>query len=113
MLFTDEWRRYLMYKFEHTHQMRGEKLSEYIVRIDQILHQIILKKRVSTLKRQTKSGWTRPYKELGQTIPSCSYLLLKGTKEAPSYQELMGLVREEEAILDETNQEARLTARTF
>lgn len=106
MLFTDEWRRYLMYKFEHTHQMRGEKLSEYIVRIDQILHQIIL-------KRQTKSGWTRPYKELGQTIPSCSYLLLKGNKEAPSYPELMGLVREEEAILDEKNQEARLTARTF
>lgn len=36
----------LMHRFEHTHQKKGEKLSAYIVRIDQILHQIILKKGV-------------------------------------------------------------------
>lgn len=33
----------LMYKVEHTHQCKGERLSDY-VRVDRILCQIILKK---------------------------------------------------------------------
>lgn len=34
----------LMYKFEHTDQCRGERLSAYVVRVDRILHPIIIKK---------------------------------------------------------------------
>uniref|UniRef100_A0A803JM47 Paraneoplastic antigen Ma-like C-terminal domain-containing protein n=1 Tax=Xenopus tropicalis TaxID=8364 RepID=A0A803JM47_XENTR len=36
----------LLYQFEHTYQEVGEKLSDYINRLDKILHQIILKKGV-------------------------------------------------------------------
>lgn len=45
----------LVYKFEHTHQCRGEGLSAYVVRVDRILHQIILKKGLIQ-KRPIKSG---------------------------------------------------------
>lgn len=34
----------LIYKFEHIHQHKGERLSNHVVRVDQILHEIILKK---------------------------------------------------------------------
>lgn len=34
----------LMYKFNHTHQQKGESISGYITRVDRMLHQIILKK---------------------------------------------------------------------
>lgn len=33
----------LMYKFEHTYQCKGERLSDYVARVDWILHHIILK----------------------------------------------------------------------
>lgn len=95
----------LMYKFEHTHQWRGEKLSEYVIKVDQVLHQIILKKEIDPHEayrvrlEQILQG-ARP------NHPIVLRLLLKGTREAPSYPELMGLVREEEALLDEKNQEA-------
>lgn len=34
----------LMYHLEHTHQCKGERLLDYITRLDLILQQIILKK---------------------------------------------------------------------
>lgn len=39
----------LSYKFNHAHQKRGERLSEYISPVDRMLHQIILKKGIMPL----------------------------------------------------------------
>ncbi|XP_040197930.1 paraneoplastic antigen Ma1 homolog [Rana temporaria] len=79
-----------MYKFEHTHQWRGEKLSDYVVRVDRILHQIILKKGIHPREVDRV--------RLDQTLQGARpnhlivlRLLLKGTRKAPSYPELMGL----------------------
>lgn len=33
-----------MYQFEHTYQNEGEKLSDYMRRLDKIMHQVLLKK---------------------------------------------------------------------
>lgn len=32
----------LIYLFNHTYQMEGEKLSAYVIQLDQILHQVII-----------------------------------------------------------------------
>lgn len=88
----------LMYQFEHTHEKKGEKLSAYIVRIDQILHQIIMKKGVDP-KEVDKVRLEQTLQGARPNHPIALQLLLKGTNEPPSYPELMGLVREEEAIL--------------
>lgn len=33
----------LIYLFYHTYQMEGEKLTAYVTRLDQILHQVVMK----------------------------------------------------------------------
>ncbi|XP_073457198.1 paraneoplastic antigen Ma2-like [Aquarana catesbeiana] len=98
----------LMHRFEHTHQKVGEKLSTYIVCIDQILHQIIMKKGVDP-READKVRLDRTLKGARPNHPIALRLLLKGADEVPSYPELMGLVREEEALLEEKNRETRMT----
>lgn len=93
----------LMCMFEYTHQCRGERLSDYVVRVDRILHQIILKKAIS-LQESDKVRLERILRGARTNHPIVLWLLLKGTQVAPTYPELMKLVREEEAWLDENNQ---------
>lgn len=74
--------------------------------MDRILHQIILKEidplEADRVRLDQNLQGARP------NHPIVLRLLLNGTREAPSYTELMGLGREEETLLEKKNQEARL-----
>lgn len=68
----------LIYKFEHTHQWRGERLSNYDIREDRILHQIILKKGIDPreaheVRLESILQGARP------NHPIVLWLLMKGT----------------------------------
>uniref|UniRef100_A0A8C5MMS7 CCHC-type domain-containing protein n=1 Tax=Leptobrachium leishanense TaxID=445787 RepID=A0A8C5MMS7_9ANUR len=75
----------LMYQYEHTYQRKGEKMTEYMRRLDKILHQILLKKGAEPA-----------------TIDKIrmQQILREGNREL-KYLELIQAVRGEEALLEE------------
>lgn len=98
----------LMYKFNHTYQQKGERLSGYISQLVRILHQIILKdpKDIdqASLEWVLQGAWPNH--------PIVLKLLLRRTKVVPTYPELIREVREEEALLEEKSQGTRESSTT-
>lgn len=92
----------LMYKFKHTHQYKGQRLSDYD-RVGRILHQIFLKKGidpwdVGKVRLKSILQGARP------NHPFVLRLLLKRMQVVPTSPELLKVVREEEVLLNEKNQ---------
>uniref|UniRef100_A0A8C5WFB5 Paraneoplastic antigen Ma-like C-terminal domain-containing protein n=1 Tax=Leptobrachium leishanense TaxID=445787 RepID=A0A8C5WFB5_9ANUR len=90
----------LMYQYEHTYQRKGEKMTEYMRRLDKILHQILLKKGAepATIDK------IRMQQILRGTQPLDPVMLQLRTREGNrelKYLELIRAVREEEALLEE------------
>uniref|UniRef100_A0A8C5QFR0 CCHC-type domain-containing protein n=1 Tax=Leptobrachium leishanense TaxID=445787 RepID=A0A8C5QFR0_9ANUR len=86
----------LMYQYEHTYQQKGEKMTEYMRRLDKILHQILLKKGAepTTIDKIRMQQILRG----AQTLDPLR--TREGNREL-KYLELIRAVREEEALLEE------------
>uniref|UniRef100_A0A8C5N583 Paraneoplastic antigen Ma-like C-terminal domain-containing protein n=1 Tax=Leptobrachium leishanense TaxID=445787 RepID=A0A8C5N583_9ANUR len=90
----------LMYQYEHTYQRKDEKMTEYMRRLDKILHQILIKKGAepATIDKIRMQQILRGAQPLDPVM-----LQLKtreGNREL-KYLERIPAVREEEALLDE------------
>uniref|UniRef100_A0A803JPY3 Paraneoplastic antigen Ma-like C-terminal domain-containing protein n=1 Tax=Xenopus tropicalis TaxID=8364 RepID=A0A803JPY3_XENTR len=89
----------LLYQFEHTYQEVGEKLSDYINRLDKILHQIILKKGVDPkVADQVRIG--QILQGAQAMDPIMWKLRMRDRRETLTYSQLVKEVREEEALLE-------------
>ncbi|XP_068098363.1 paraneoplastic antigen Ma1 homolog [Hyperolius riggenbachi] len=90
----------LQYKFTHTYQMEGEKLSQYIRRLDRILHQLMLKKGIDSDQVDQKR-----VQQIFQGALPLDPIMIKmraQTKQTTvMYHQLVKAVREEEAVLEE------------
>lgn len=90
----------LFFQYEHTYQERGEKMTEYMRRLDRILHQILLKKGAVP----EEIDRIRMQQILRGAQPLDPVMLQLKTKEGGrelKYLELIRAVREEEALLEE------------
>uniref|UniRef100_A0A8C5MGG5 CCHC-type domain-containing protein n=1 Tax=Leptobrachium leishanense TaxID=445787 RepID=A0A8C5MGG5_9ANUR len=90
----------LMYQYEHTYQKRGEKMTEYMRRLDKILYQVLLKKGTDP----TTVDQVRMRQILKGALPLDPVMLQLRTREGNkelNYLELIRVVREEEALLEE------------
>ncbi|XP_031754072.1 paraneoplastic antigen Ma2 homolog [Xenopus tropicalis] len=93
----------LLYQFEHTYQEVGEKLSDYINRLDKILHQIILKKGVDPkVADQVRIG--QILQGAQAMDPIMWKLRMRDRRETLTYSQLVKEVREEEALLEAKSQ---------
>ncbi|XP_044151398.1 paraneoplastic antigen Ma2 homolog [Bufo gargarizans] len=90
----------LQYKFTHTYQTEGEKLSQYIRRLDRILHQLMLKKGINSDQVDQKR-----VQQIFQGALPLDPIMIKmraQTNQTPlMYHQLVKAVREEEAVLEE------------
>eukprot|EP00079_Xenopus_tropicalis_P014694 XP_004911514.2 PREDICTED: paraneoplastic antigen Ma2-like [Xenopus tropicalis] len=89
----------LLYQFEHTYQGHGEKLSDYIQRLDKILHQILLKKGLDP-KLVDKVRVKQILQGAQPLDPIMLKLRMKQGEETLTYNQLIKEVREEEARLE-------------
>lgn len=89
----------LMYKFEHTYQADGEKLSEYMWRLDTILHQLLQKKGLDP-KAIDKIRVQQVLHGARALDPIMIQLRTRKDSDTLKYPELMRIVREEEALLE-------------
>ncbi|XP_069829025.1 paraneoplastic antigen Ma2-like [Dendropsophus ebraccatus] len=90
----------LLYQFEHTYQEKGEKLSLYIQRLDKILHQMRLKRGMDADSVDS----VRVRQLLRGALPLDPVMLKlrsQGDCGTLRYNQLVKLVREEEAMLEE------------
>uniref|UniRef100_A0A8C5PD83 Paraneoplastic antigen Ma-like C-terminal domain-containing protein n=1 Tax=Leptobrachium leishanense TaxID=445787 RepID=A0A8C5PD83_9ANUR len=90
----------LMYQYEHTYQKKGEKMTEYMRRLDKILYQVLLKKGTDP----TTVDQVRMHQILKGALPLDPVMLQLKTREGNkelNYLELIQVVREEEALLEE------------
>uniref|UniRef100_A0A8C5QY75 CCHC-type domain-containing protein n=1 Tax=Leptobrachium leishanense TaxID=445787 RepID=A0A8C5QY75_9ANUR len=88
----------LVYQYEHTYQRKGEKMTEYMRRLDKILHQILLKKGAEPAEIDK----IRIQQILRGAQPLDTVMLQLRTREGNrefKYLELIRAVREEEALL--------------
>uniref|UniRef100_A0A8C5PRZ8 Paraneoplastic antigen Ma-like C-terminal domain-containing protein n=1 Tax=Leptobrachium leishanense TaxID=445787 RepID=A0A8C5PRZ8_9ANUR len=90
----------LMYQYEHTYQRKGEKMTEYMRRLDKILHQILRKKgaepaTVDKIRTQQILRGAQPLDPVMLQLKT-----REGNREL-KYLELIRAVREEEALLEE------------
>ena len=102
----------LLYQLEHCYQKEGEKLSEFIGRLDRIIHQILLKKGLDPRKVDE----TRAQQVLRGAQPLDPIAILLRTRQDGGileYPDLIRMVREEEVMLDNKrkSQERETTAR--
>uniref|UniRef100_A0A8C5QEM1 CCHC-type domain-containing protein n=1 Tax=Leptobrachium leishanense TaxID=445787 RepID=A0A8C5QEM1_9ANUR len=90
----------LMYQYEHTYQRKGEKMTEYMRRLDKILHQILLKKGAepATIDKIRKQQILRGAQPLDPVM--LQLRTREGNREF-KYLELIRAVREKEALLEE------------
>lgn len=94
----------LAYQLEHCYQKKGEKLSDYMGRLDKILHRMILKKGISPGKvdearaQQVLRG-AQPMDPIAWTLRA----RLDGKNL--EYTDLIRMIREEEALLEEKREE--------
>uniref|UniRef100_A0A8C5PJP3 Paraneoplastic antigen Ma-like C-terminal domain-containing protein n=1 Tax=Leptobrachium leishanense TaxID=445787 RepID=A0A8C5PJP3_9ANUR len=90
----------LMYQYEHTYQRKGEKMTEYMRRLDKILHQILLKKGAepATIDKIRMQQILRGAQPLDPVM--LQLRTREGNREL-KYLELIRAVREEEALLEE------------
>lgn len=89
----------LMYQLEHTYQGEGEKLSDYVRRLDKILHQILLKKGIDPRKVDE----VRAQQVLRGAQPLDPVAMLLRTRQDGGilkYPDLIRIVRQEEAMLE-------------
>ncbi|XP_077310067.1 paraneoplastic antigen Ma1 homolog [Lithobates pipiens] len=87
----------LMYQFKHTNQNAGEKLSDYVRRLDKILHQILLKKCLDP--QNVDEIHAQQVLQGAQLLDSITTLLRTGQDgEILNYPDLIRTVREEEAM---------------
>lgn len=89
----------LMYRFEHTYQSTDEKLSDYMRRLDKIMHQVLLKKGIDPKEVDE----VRSQQVLRGAQPLDPVMLqLKTRKDGGilKYPELIKIIREEEALLE-------------
>uniref|UniRef100_A0A8C5Q580 Paraneoplastic antigen Ma-like C-terminal domain-containing protein n=1 Tax=Leptobrachium leishanense TaxID=445787 RepID=A0A8C5Q580_9ANUR len=90
----------LMYQYEHTYQQKGEKMTEYMRRLHKILYQVLLKKGADS----TTVDQVRMRQILKGALPLDPMMLQLKTREGNkelNYLELIRIVREEEALLEE------------
>uniref|UniRef100_A0A8C5PSQ4 CCHC-type domain-containing protein n=1 Tax=Leptobrachium leishanense TaxID=445787 RepID=A0A8C5PSQ4_9ANUR len=90
----------LMYQYEHTYQQKGEKMTDYMRRLDKILYQVLLKKGADP----TTVDQVRMRQILKGALPLDPVMLQLKTREGNkelNYLELIRIVREEEALLEE------------
>uniref|UniRef100_A0A8C5MZX8 CCHC-type domain-containing protein n=1 Tax=Leptobrachium leishanense TaxID=445787 RepID=A0A8C5MZX8_9ANUR len=90
----------LVYQYEHTYQRKGERMTEYMRRLDKILHQILLKKgaepaEVDKIRIKQILRGAQPLDPVMLQLRS-----REGNQEL-KYLELIRAVREEEALLEE------------
>uniref|UniRef100_A0A8C5PWD4 Paraneoplastic antigen Ma-like C-terminal domain-containing protein n=1 Tax=Leptobrachium leishanense TaxID=445787 RepID=A0A8C5PWD4_9ANUR len=90
----------LVYQYEHTYQRRGERMTEYMRRLDKILHQILLKKgaepaEVDKIRIKQILRGSQPLD------PVMMQLRSRAGNQELKYLELIRVVREEEALLEE------------
>uniref|UniRef100_A0A8C5MAU1 CCHC-type domain-containing protein n=1 Tax=Leptobrachium leishanense TaxID=445787 RepID=A0A8C5MAU1_9ANUR len=90
----------LVYQYEHTYQRKGERMTEYMRRLDKILHQILLKKgaepaEVDKIRIKQILRGSQPLDPVMLQLRS-----REGNQEL-KYLELIRAVREEEALLEE------------
>ncbi|XP_068094406.1 paraneoplastic antigen Ma1 homolog [Hyperolius riggenbachi] len=89
----------LQYKFTHTYQMDGEKLSQYIRRLDRILHQLMLKKGIDSDQVDQKR-----VQQIFQSALPLDPIMIKmraQTRQTTLMYQLVKAVREQEAVLEE------------
>ena len=89
----------LLYQLDHCYQEEGEKLSEFIKRLDRIIHQILLKKGIDPRKIDE----TRARQVLKGAQPLDPIAILLRTRRDGGileYPDLIRMVREEEVMLD-------------
>uniref|UniRef100_A0A8C5M6J2 CCHC-type domain-containing protein n=1 Tax=Leptobrachium leishanense TaxID=445787 RepID=A0A8C5M6J2_9ANUR len=90
----------LVYQYEHTYQKRGERMIDYMRRLDKILHQILLKKGakpadVDKIRIKQILRGSQPLD------PVMMQLRSRAVNQELKYLELIRVVREEEALLEE------------
>uniref|UniRef100_A0A8C5PN86 CCHC-type domain-containing protein n=1 Tax=Leptobrachium leishanense TaxID=445787 RepID=A0A8C5PN86_9ANUR len=89
----------LVYQYEHTYQRKGERMTEYMRRLDKILHQILKKgaepAEVDKIRIKQILRGAQPLDPVMLQLRS-----REGNQEL-KYLELIRAVREEEALLEE------------
>uniref|UniRef100_A0A8C5QFI9 CCHC-type domain-containing protein n=1 Tax=Leptobrachium leishanense TaxID=445787 RepID=A0A8C5QFI9_9ANUR len=90
----------LVYQYEHTYQRKGERMTEYMRRLDKILHQILLKKgaepaEVDKIRIKQNLRGSQPLD------PVMLQLRSRAGNQELKYLELIQAVREEEALMEE------------
>lgn len=93
----------LRYLFEHTYQKEGEKLSAFVTRLDQVLHQVIIK---GGMKPEAATGLllAQVLKGALPLDPIMLKLQARGQGGPLTYSQLMKTLREEEALLQAKTQ---------
>ncbi|XP_041420053.1 paraneoplastic antigen Ma1 homolog [Xenopus laevis] len=90
----------LMYQFEHTYQEKDESMSDYIPRLEKILHHIILKKGMDPYM----ADQLRVKQILKGAQPNDPIMwklrIPKEDRAVPTYPQLIKQVREEEALME-------------
>lgn len=90
----------LFFQYEHTYQQKGEKMTEYMRRLDRILYRILLKKgaepeEIDGIRMRQILRGAQPLD------PVMLQLRAKENSRQLKYLELIRTVREEEALLEE------------
>uniref|UniRef100_A0A8C5R1T4 Paraneoplastic antigen Ma-like C-terminal domain-containing protein n=1 Tax=Leptobrachium leishanense TaxID=445787 RepID=A0A8C5R1T4_9ANUR len=101
----------LFFLYEHTYQQKGEKMTEYMGRLDRILHRILLKKgvdpeKIDGIRMQQVLRGAQPLD------PVMLKLRTKGNNQELKYLELIRTVREEEALLEEKSSKSGVKVHT-